>query len=124
MLRSLIVRWIVMAIAFGITAWLLDGMDVSGGVTGALWVALIFGIVNAVIGTVLRIITLPLTILTLGLFSVLVNAFLLWLVDSITGDLTIDDFFWTTIWAALILAFTVVIVDFVIGKALPGGRRN
>ena len=124
MLRSLIVRWIVIAIAFGITAWLLDGMDVSGGVTGALWVALIFGVVNAVIGTVVRIITLPLTVLTLGLFSILVNAFLLWLVDAITNDLTIDSFFWTTIWAALILAFTVVIVDFVLGKALPGGRRG
>ncbi len=124
MLRSLIVRWVVIAIAFGITAWLLDGMDVSGGVTGALWVALIFGIVNAVIGTVLRIITLPLTVLTLGLFSIVVNAILLSLVDAITSDLTIDSFFWTTIWAALILAFTVVIVDFVLGKALPGGRRR
>jgi putative membrane protein len=124
MLRSLIVRWVVIAIAFGITAWLLDGVYVSGGVTGALWVALIFGIVNAVIGTFLRIITLPLTVLTLGLFSIVVNAFLLWLVDAITSDLTIDSFFWTTIWAALILAFTVVIVDFVLGKALPGGRRR
>ena len=92
MLRSLIVRWIVMAIAFGITAWLLDGMDVSGGVTGALWVALIFGIVNAVIGTFLRIITLPLTILTLGLFILIINTIVILLVSWLVPGFHVDGF--------------------------------
>ena len=50
MLRSLLVRWAVVAIAFWITAGILDGMELSGGITGALWVALLFGIVNALIG--------------------------------------------------------------------------
>jgi putative membrane protein len=122
MLRSLLVRWIVVAIAFAITAGLLDGMDISGGVTGTLWIALLFGIVNAVIGTVLRILTLPLTVITLGLFSIVVNAFLLVIVDAISGDLTIDSFFWTAILAALILSFAGVLVDVVIRALLPGGR--
>jgi putative membrane protein len=121
MLRSLLVRWAVIAIAFWITAAILDGMELSGGITGALWVALLFGIVNAVIGTVLRILTLPLTVITLGLFSIVVNAFLLVIVDAITGDLTIDSFFWTAILAALILSFVGVLVDMVIRAILPGG---
>ena len=124
MLRSLLVRWAVIAIAFWITAAILDGMDLTGGVTGALWVALLFGIVNAVIGTVLRILTLPLTVLTLGLFSIVVNAFLLVIVDAITGDLTIDSFFWTAILAALILSFVGVLVDVVIRALVPGTRSR
>lgn len=124
MLRSLLVRWIVVAIAFAITAGLLDGMDLSGGVTGALWIALVFGIVNAVIGTVLRILTLPLTVITLGLFSIIVNAFLLVIVDAISSDLTIDSFFWTAIWAAIILSFAGVIVDVLIRAILPGQRSR
>ena len=125
MLRSLLVRWAVVAIAFWITAAILDGMKLSGGITGALWVALLFGIVNAVIGTVLRILTLPLTVITLGLFSIIVNAFLLVIVDAITGDLTIDSFFWTAILAALILSFVGVLIDVVIRAILPGkGARR
>ena len=124
MLRSLLVRWIVVAIAFAITAGLLDGMDLSGGVTGALWIALLFGVVNAVIGTVLRILTLPLTVITLGLFSIIVNAFLLVIVDAISDDLTIDSFFWTAIWAAIILSFVGVIVDVLIRAILPGQQSR
>src|SRR5689334_10606132 len=124
MLRSLLVRWIVVAIAFAITAGLLDGMDLSGGVTGALWIALLFGVVNAVIGTVLRILTLPLTVITLGLFSIIVNAFLLVIVDAISSDLTIDSFFWTAILAAIILSFVGVIVDVLIRAILPGQRSR
>ena len=120
MLRSLLVRWAVVAIAFWITAAILDGMELSGGITGVLWVALLFGVINAVIGTVLRILTLPLTVITLGLFSIIVNAFLLVIVDAITGDLTIDSFFWTAILAALILSFAGVLVDVVIRAILPG----
>ena len=124
MLRSLLVRWVVIAIAFWVTAAILDGMDLSGGVAGALWVALLFGIVNAVIGTVLRILTLPLTVLTLGLFSIIVNAFLLVIVDAITSDLSIDSFFWTAILAALILSVVGVLIDVVIRALVPGTRSR
>ena len=61
MLRALLVHWVLMAVAFAITAWLLNGMDVSGGLFAYLWIAAIFGLVNArIIGTILRIVvTLP-----------------------------------------------------------------
>jgi len=77
-----------------------------------------------VIGTVLRILTLPLTVITLGLFSIIVNAFLLVIVDAISSDLTIDSFFWTAIWAAIILSFVGVIVDVLIRAILPGQRSR
>ena len=59
MLLYLLLRWALIAIAFAITAWLLSGMEVSGGFWGYVWVSALFGIVNAVLGTLLRIITAP-----------------------------------------------------------------
>jgi putative membrane protein len=113
----LLVRWVVLAVAFAITAWLLSGMSVSGGVGGYLWIAALFGVVNAILGTILRLLTLPLMIITLGLFSIVVNALMLELVDAISDHLTIDHFFWTTIWAAIILSIVSMILELIVGSA-------
>jgi putative membrane protein len=102
----------MLALAFGLTSWLIDGMDVSGGAFAYLWVAALFGFVNAVIGTIVRIITLPLTLLTLGLFSIVVNAVMLELVDALSDHLQVDSFFWTAIVASITLAVVAVILDF------------
>ena len=107
----LLVRWGLLAAAFAITSWILSGMDISGGFWAYVWVSAIFGVVNAIIGTVLRIITFPLTVLTLGLFSVIVNAILLNITDGLTSHLTIDEFWWTAIWAAIIMAIVSVVLD-------------
>ena len=117
MLVFLLIRWAVLAAAFAITAWILSGVDVSGGFWGYVWVSALFGIVNVLIGTVLRILTLPLTLLTLGLFSILVNAFLLQIVDGISDNFTIDEFWWTAIWAAIILSIVSVILDMIVSTA-------
>lgn len=92
-------------------------MDVSGGFWAYLWIAALFGIVNAVLGTLLRLLTLPLMIVTLGLFSIVVNAAMLEVIDAISSHLTIDDFFWTAIWAAIILALVAVILDLIVEAA-------
>ena len=114
MLAHVLIRWAVLAGAFAVTAWLFSGVDVSGGAWGYIWVSALFGIVNAIIGTILRIITLPLTLLTLGLFSIVVNAFLLQITDALSDHLTIDEFWWTAIWAAIVLAIVAVILDMIV----------
>ncbi len=118
MLRSLLISWVLLALAFALTTWILSGVTVSGGVWGYIWVSALFGIVNALIGTILRILTLPLILATLGLFAVLVNAALLELTDALSRHLTIDSFFWTAIWAAIILAVVGVVLDLTLGKLL------
>ena len=122
MLASLLIRWALLAAAFAITASLLSGMDVSGGFWGYVWVSALFGIVNAFVGTIVRILTLPLTLLTLGLFLIVVNALMLELTDAISDHLTIDEFWWTAIWAAIILSLTTVVLDALLGYVL--GRRD
>lgn len=111
MLASLLIRWALLGVAFAITSWVLPGMDVVGGFWAYVWVSAIFGIVNAVIGTILRILTFPLTVLTLGLFSVVVNAILLEITDGLTDRLFIDSFWWTAILAAIIMSVVSMILD-------------
>jgi putative membrane protein len=118
MFVALLIRWALLGVAFAITAWLLDGMDISGGFWSYVWVSAIFGIVNAIIGTFLRIITLPLTVLTLGLFAVIVNAILLSITDWLTDRLTIDEFFWTAIWAAIIMAIVSMVLDLMLSAVM------
>ena len=123
-LRFLLLRWAVLTVAFAITAWLLTGVDVSGGFGAYLWVSLLFGIVNAVIGTILRIFTLPLIFLTLGLFSILINALLLQITDGLTSHFTIDEFWWTAIWAAIILSIVSVILELIVRSTLESNAST
>jgi putative membrane protein len=114
LLVAVLVSWAILAAAFALTSWVLSGMEVSGGFWGYLWVSALFGVVNAILGTLLRILTLPLNLLTLGLFSVVINAILLSVTDALSSHLTIDDFFWTAIWAAIILAVATVVLELLV----------
>jgi putative membrane protein len=111
MFASLLIRWAVFGVAFAVTSWLLPGPNVAGGFWSYVWVSAIFGVVNAVIGTILRILTFPLTLLTLGLFSVVVNAILLEITDGLTDRLFIDSFWWTAILAAIVMSVVSMILD-------------
>jgi putative membrane protein len=122
-LVGFLIGWAVLAVAFAVTGWLLSGMDVSGGVWGYIWVSAIFGLVNAVIGTFLRIVTLPFRLVTLGLISLLVTALLLMITDALTDHLSIDEFFWTAIWAAIILAIATVVLQVIVQMLLARRRR-
>jgi putative membrane protein len=77
------------------------------GVLGAfgtyLWIGLLFGVVNAIVGPILRLLSLPFVVLTLGLFLLVVNAALLGLTALLTDRLTVDGF-WTALIGGLILA--------------------
>ncbi|HEX2506316.1 MAG TPA: phage holin family protein [Gaiellaceae bacterium] len=118
-LLELALGWILLALAFAITTWLLDGIEISGGFWSYVWVSAIFGFVNAIIGTFLRFITFPLTVLTLGLFSIVVNAILLSITDALSDALTIDEFWWTAIWAALVLSIVSFVLRLIARLVLP-----
>ena len=101
--------------------WLLDGMEVSGGVGGYIWVSAIFGLVNAVIKPIVKLFSLPFYVLTLGLFGFIVNALMLelvaWLSREVGLTFDIDDFFWSAILAALV----VTLVAWALDVVLPDG---
>jgi putative membrane protein len=108
---------VVMAVAFYFLALYLPGIDVIGneaaplGVTGTfLWVALLFAVVNAVVGPILRFLSFPAILLTLGLFLVVVNAALLGLTAALSDRLDVDGF-GTAVVGGLVLAVVGWLAD-------------
>ena len=90
-------RIVVLAVSFYAVTRLVDGIDVLGnedaplGITGTfLWIALLFAVVNAIVGPVLRLLSFPFVLLTLGLFLLVVNAALLGLTAALSGRLQVD----------------------------------
>lgn len=82
-------------------------------------VGVVFGLVNAVIKPIVQIISIPLYILTLGLIHVVINAFMLWITAWITEHTThwglfIDQFWWTAIWAAIVLSIVSWLLSLVV----------
>ena len=123
MLKALLVRTVVMAIAFLIVDGVMDTVSVDGGFFGALALALLYGVALAVIGTVLRFLTLPLVILTAGLFEFVINAVLLLGLDWLTDWLEIDGFL-SALAAAVILSLASVAVGLLISIFIPQARRR
>ncbi|WP_029117633.1 phage holin family protein [Mycobacterium sp. URHB0044] len=85
-------------------------------------VAVIFGLVNAIIKPIVQILSIPLYILTLGLFHIVINALMLWITSWITENTThwglyIDDFWWTAIWAAIVLSVVSWLLSLVVRDA-------
>jgi putative membrane protein len=116
MLRFLLARLVVVAVALLVTSWIIPGLDITGGPVAVLWVAALFGVVTAVLGPILRLLTLPLNVMTLGLFTLVVNAVLLLIVAGLSSHLQVGSFL-STILAALVLAIVAAVVDLVVGKA-------
>jgi putative membrane protein len=112
MIKGLIVIWIVLTAAIAITAGLVSSVHIDGGVFATLGVALVFGLVNALIGPVLRLVSLPLTLATFGLFSLVVNAALLGITAGLSDNLDVGGF-WSALWAALLISFFSAILQLV-----------
>jgi putative membrane protein len=90
-------------------------------------VGVIFGLVNAVIKPVVQILSIPLYILTLGLFHIVINAFMLWITAWITEHTThwglyIEHFWWTAIWAAILLSIVSWLLSLIV-RDVSGTRR-
>ncbi|HEY4611007.1 MAG TPA: phage holin family protein, partial [Ilumatobacteraceae bacterium] len=114
--RKFVWTWLAIALAIGLTAWLLPGMDVNGGFFALLLIAAVFGLVNAVIGRILKLLTLPLTLMTLGLFSLVINAFMLLLTDRWLDRLDVDGFVTALLATLLISLFSTIAQMIVLGR--------
>ena len=121
MLRRLVVHWLVLAAALAVVAALLDSVNVSGGVIGLLGAALLFGLVNALLGPILRLLTLPLTVVTLGLFTLVVNAVLLFVASGISNALEVGGFL-ATMGAALLLSVVSTALGWVLLRTLGAAK--
>ena len=115
---KLLVRWGALATAFWVATSVVTGIRVDGGLKTYLWVALIFGLINALLGGLIRLLTLPITFLSFGLFLVVINAAMLQLTARWSDKLTIDNF-WAAIFASLIISIVTSVLGKVLRSALP-----
>jgi putative membrane protein len=114
-MAGFLIRLIVNAIALLIVAYLLPGVHVAS-LTSAIVAALILGIVNAVLRPILVILTLPVVILTLGLFTLVINAITFYLVAHLGLGLTVDGF-WSAFLGALVLTIVSYLLSTLVGAA-------
>lgn len=113
-----LLSFLATAASLWVAVWLVDGFEFDGEWWQFLIVAAIMGLANVVVKPVLRLFSLPLILLTFGLFLIVVNALVLWIVVGISGSfelgLTSDGFFWETFLASIVIS----IVSWILGAVL------
>ncbi|HLN78406.1 MAG TPA: phage holin family protein [Nocardioidaceae bacterium] len=116
----------VNAVALAVAAWLIEGIRVTGATTEdqvitLVVVALIFGVINAFLAPIIKLLSLPFIILTLGLFLIVINALMLmltsWISEQIGFGFVVDGF-----WTAVLGAIVITIATWVLEVLLPDGR--
>jgi putative membrane protein len=115
--KNFLIRLFVNALALAAAAWLLDGIQMSGGFFDVLLVALVFGVLNAILKPILLFFSLPLLVLTLGLFALVVNALLLMLTANLLDDFAVDGF-----WTAVLGSIVISLVTMILGGLLKDGE--
>ena len=101
-MKGILIRWLILTVAILSAAYLLDGMEVRG-FTSAFFAAAVLGILNAVLRPVLIILTLPQNILSLGIFTFVINAFLLKMASGVIPGFEVHGF-WPALFGSLIIS--------------------
>jgi len=113
---GILIRWLITTLAILAVPYLVSGVRVDS-YGSAMVTAAILGILNAVIRPVLIILTLPLTILTLGLFILVINALLFELAGAVVHGMHVDSF-----WSAFFASIIVSIVSWILNSVVAGGK--
>jgi putative membrane protein len=126
---NFLIKVAVNAVALWVAAWIVPGISFGDGKFGSkfatvILVALLFGLINAIVKPIAKFLSFPLIVLTLGLFTFVVNAFMLQLTEWLSGPLGLSfviDHFW---WDAILGALIITIVSMVLGWVLPDADDN
>jgi putative membrane protein len=105
----IVVRWAVLAFSMWIATLIVPGITVNGGIGTYLWVALLFGLINSVFGSIIKVLTFPVSIVTFGLFLFVVNAAMLSLTARWSEKLEVNGF-WTALLASLIISVITTVL--------------
>jgi len=131
---SFLLRAAVTGFALWVVTLVVPGLSFVGGETtlqriGIIFVVgILFGLVNAIIKPIVQVLSIPLYILTLGLIHIVINAWMLWITAWITRNTThwglqIDEFWWTAIWAAIVLSIVSWALSLVVRDPARVTRR-
>lgn len=116
MLRSILLRWVILALAVAFTNWLLPGIQVSGSLGALLMVSAVLGFLLAILKPILMLLTCPLVVLTLGLFTLVINTFMLYITSWIFPEQFSIDNFWWALLASIIISVVAMILNGILGE--------
>ncbi len=117
---AFLIRLLVNAAALWVATRLVPGVSYSGGAMPLFGVALVFGVVNAFIGPIAKILTFPLIIVTLGLFALVINGLMLLLTSALSSALGLGFHvrgFWAAFWGALVVSLVSTILSMLIADS-------
>ena len=120
-----LVRLLVNAAALWVATRLVPGVAYDGGALPLLGVALVFGVVNAFLRPVAKILTFPLIIVTLGIFALVINGLMLWLTSSLSSALGLGfhvSGFWPAFWGGLVVSVVSTILSMLVAE--PKGKER
>jgi putative membrane protein len=124
-MTKFILRLAINAIALYLAVLILPGIDLRGSLVSILWLALIFGLVNALFRPLLEFLTCGLIVLTLGLFTLVINTFLFWLTSVIgqsfgIGLIISNPVWWNSFLGAVIVSIVSVVMTLILKDELKG----
>jgi putative membrane protein len=122
-----LLRWLVNAVALYVAARVVPGIDLGSNVGVVLGVALVFGLVNALIRPLLSFLSCPLIILTLGLFTLVINAVMLLLTSALSravGLAFVVEGFWPAFWGALVMSLVSLVMTLVLHEDRAPARSR
>lgn len=126
-MNKLLLRWAINAIALYAAVQLVPGINFDGGWTGLLLVALVFGLLNALLRPVLKLLSLPFIILSLGLFTLVINTFMLlltsWVGQGMGLGLSVDGF-WPALLGSLVISLVSMVLSLLLHDELKGRKKN
>jgi len=124
-MTKFILRLAINAIGLYLAVLIVPGIDLKSGPVSIIWLALIFGLVNALFGHLLKLLTCGLIMLTLGLFTLVINTFLFWLTSVIgqsfgIGLLINDPIWWNAFLGAVVVSIVSVVMTLILKDELRG----
>jgi putative membrane protein len=125
-MTKFIIRWAINAVALYVAVLVVPGIALRGAWTDLVWLALIFGLLNALLRPLLKFLTCPLIILTLGLFTILINTGMLMLTSRIGQALGFGlsvDGFWPAVLGSLVISLVSVVISLVLHDELKGKNK-
>jgi len=126
-MRSLFIRWLINTLALYVAVQVVDGLHYDKGPVGLLIVAAIFGLVNSTLRPILTVLTCPLVLLTLGLFTLVINAVLLMITAWLSAQFDLGfrvDGFWPAFWAGLLIGLVSVFLSLAVGEKEVRGEKR
>jgi len=105
---ALMVHWIVSALLIMLCAWIIPGVGING-FGSALWIYIIFGLLNAFIKPAMLLLTFPITLITFGLFVIIINTLFIWIASEMINSFYIEGF-WSALWFGLLYSLFKIII--------------